>query len=194
MPRRAFVPDEKRSLRMIFFISSMVLVGTTVWALWDESVSRRPWIRYQTAFKQLEYNMVLKELEEARARLNQPDTQAKLQKLREELRWAEEAKKGPDYKAAVGDLGREKAAHAEINQELRFTRSELDEAYYWFDKARHEGEDSTGEEAEVRRLQKRESQLVPQVDAAKQSLDEAKARVKKFDRRIREVEDKIKEA
>ena len=84
MPRRQFVPDEKRSLRGIFFISSMVLVGTTVWALWDESVSRRPWIRYQTAFKQVEYQMVEQELEEARARLDQPEVQTRLEKLREE--------------------------------------------------------------------------------------------------------------
>ena len=101
MPRRQFVPDEKRSLRGIFFISSMVLVGTTVWALWDEAVSRRPWIRYQTAFKQLEYQMVEQELEEARARLDQPEVQTRLEKLREELRWAEEARRGPDYQAAV---------------------------------------------------------------------------------------------
>lgn len=27
MPRREFVPDERRSLRLIFFVSSMVLSG-----------------------------------------------------------------------------------------------------------------------------------------------------------------------
>ena len=133
MPRREFVPDERRSLRLIFFVSSMVLVGTTVWALWDEAVSRRPWIEYQTEFKLLEYQMVQKELEQARVRLQQPEVQAKLEKLREELRWAEEAKKGPDYRAAVGEQRRRKAAYRDINQELRFTRSELDEAYYWYD-------------------------------------------------------------
>ncbi|MFQ5532956.1 MAG: c-type cytochrome, partial [Candidatus Methylomirabilales bacterium] len=70
--------------------------------------------------------------------------------------------------------------------------SELDEAYYWYDKARHEEKDFTDEEAEVRSLQRREGQLVPQVEVAKQSLDEAKARVKKFDRTIQEIQDKIK--
>ena len=192
MPRREFVPDERRSLRLIFFVSSMVLVGTTVWALWDEAVSRRPWIEYQTEFKQLEYQMVQKELEQARVRLQQPEVQAKLEKLREELRWAEEAKKGPDYRAAVGEQRRRKAAYRDINQELRFTRSELDEAYYWYDKARHEGKDFVAELNEVKRLQERERSLQPKVDAAKKSLDEAKARVKTFDRRIQEVQDKIK--
>ncbi len=193
MPRREFVPDEKRSLRMIFFVSSMILVGTTVWALWDESVSRRPWLQYQVDFKQLEYEKVQKGLEQARARLQEPSVQAKLDKLREELRWAEEVKKGPDYGAAVNEVAQQKAAYRDINQELRFTRSELDEAFYWFDKARHEGGDSSAEEAEVRRLQERERELEPKVDAAKQSLDEAKARVKKFDSLIREIQDKIKE-
>ncbi len=183
MPPRFFVPDEKRSLRMIFFVSSMILVGTTVWALWDESVLRRPWIKYQTEFKQLEFDMVRQELERARKELNQPEVQAKLQKLREELRWAEEAKRGPDYKAAVREVERRKLAYRDINQELRFTRSELDEAYYWFDKARHKGKDSGTEEA---------GSLEPHVGAAKQALEEAKQRVKEFDRRIQEVQDKIK--
>ncbi len=192
MPRREFVPDEKRSLRMIFFVSSMILVGTTVWALWDESVSRRPWIEYQTEFKQLEYGLLLKELEQARAQLNQPEVQAKLQKLREELRWAEETKKGPDYRAAVREAERRTATYREIKQELRFTKSELDEAYYWFDKARHEAKNASAEEAEVSRLQKREHSLEPEAEAEKKALEDAKERVKTFDRRIQEVEDKIK--
>src|SRR3989304_2940289 len=100
MPRRQFVPDEKRSLRGIFFIPSMVLVGTTVWALGDESVSRRPWIRYQTAFKQLEYQTVQRELEEASARLNQPEVQTRLEKVREGLRWAQGARRGAGHPAA----------------------------------------------------------------------------------------------
>ncbi len=193
MPRREFVPDEQRSLRMIFFVSSMILLGTTVWALWDEAVSRRPWIKYQAEFKQLEYGLLLKELEQARAQLNQPEVQAKLQKLREALRWTEEAKKGPDYRAAVRELERWKDSYRDINQELRFTRSELDEAFYWFDKARHEEKNSSGEEAEVRRLQEREHSLEPQADAEKKALGEAKEQVKTFDRRIQEVRDKIKE-
>src|SRR3972149_4343566 len=99
MPRRQFVPDEKRSLRGIFFISSMVLVGTTVWALWDESVSRRPWIRYQTAFKQLEYQTVQRALEEARARLGQPGGHTRLAKVRGGVRWGEGARRGAGHPA-----------------------------------------------------------------------------------------------
>ncbi|MEE9181742.1 MAG: c-type cytochrome, partial [candidate division NC10 bacterium] len=192
MPRREFVPDEKRSLRLIFFVSSMVLVGTTVWALWDEAVSRRPWIEYQTEFNQLEYQMIQKEVEQARAQLLQPEVQAKLEKLREELRWAEEAKKGPDYRAAVGEQRRRKAAYRDINQALQFTRSERDEAFYWRDAAKHEGKDFVAELNEVKRLQGWERSLQPKVDAAKKALDEAKERVKTFDRRRQEVQDKIK--
>ena len=193
MPRRAFVPDEKRSLQIIFFISSMVLVGTTVWALWDEAVSRRPWIRYQTAFNQLEYQKVRQQLDEARAQLEQPEVQAKLATLREEFRWAEEAQRGPEYKATVKEVERQKVAYDAVNQDLRFTRSELDEAYYWRDKAKHEGKDATAEQAEVDRLKEREGALEPQVETAKQALEEAKERVKKFERHIQEVRDRIKE-
>lgn len=193
MARQDFVPDEKRSLRVIFFVASMVLVGTTVWALWDEAVSRRPWIEYQIAFNQLEYQMVQKELGETRARLNQPEIHAKLETLREELRWAEEAKKGPDYRKAVREVERQKAAYADISQELRFTRSELDEAFYWRDKAKHGGKDPSNELAAVKRLQEQERILEPQVNAAKRTLEEAQNRAKAYDRRIQEIRDRTKE-
>ncbi|MFQ5881878.1 MAG: c-type cytochrome [Candidatus Methylomirabilales bacterium] len=192
MPRREFVPDEKRSLRMVFFVSSMVLVGTAVWALWDEAVSRRPWIKYQVQFKQLEYQMVQKELGEARARLNRPEVQKKIRVLKNLLQSAEDNKKGPDYKTALRERERRKVAFRDINQELQFARSELDEAYYWYDKARHEEKDFTDELNEVKRLQAVERSLQPRVETAKQSLEGAKARVKEFDRRIQEIQDKIK--
>lgn len=191
MPRRDFVPDEKRSLRIIFFVSSMILVGTTVWALWDEAVLRRPWITYQVAFKHLEIDRVQRALDDARARLEQPETQATLAQLREELRWAEEARKGPDYQAAVREVARLRVAFQDVNQDLRFTRSELDEAYYWYNKARHEGKDYSAELAVVRRLQERERLLDPKVAAAQQALDEARERVRRFDRTVQEIEDRI---
>jgi len=193
MPQRGFVPDEKRSLRIFFFVSSMILVGTTVWALWDEAVLRRPWIRYQVAFKQLEIERVQRELDDARVRLEQPETQAKLASLREELRWAEEARKGPEYRAALHEVARLRVAYQEVNQDLRFTRSELDEAFYWYDKARHGGKDYSVELALVRRLQERERQLDPQVAEARQAFDEARERVRRFDRTVREIEDRIAE-
>ncbi len=66
--RRTYVPDEKRSLRMVFFASSMALVLATGWALWDEGKTRRPWVDYQLQFNRLEQQMVEQALREAEAK------------------------------------------------------------------------------------------------------------------------------
>lgn len=193
MAPRPFIPDERRSLRLIFFVSSMLLVGTTVWALWDEAVSRRPWIKYQVRFKQLEYKRVQAQLAQARERLNQPEVQAKLAKLREELRWAEENLKGPAYRAAQRTLRKRQVTFRDINQELQFTKSELDEAYYWYGKAKHEERDLTADLAKVRELEAQVGVLEPRVRAAEEEMLAAKAEVSGFEERVQEVRDKIQE-
>lgn len=193
MAPREFVPDEKRSLRTIFFISSMVLVATTVWALWDEAVTRRPWIKYQRDFKKLEHRIVQEELDKARAKLKQPEVQEKLKQLKALLSSAEDNLKGPKYKQAVRKFEELTEAYREVNQELQFTKSELDEAYYWYDKAKHEGKDAQGELKEVKRLEGIVAKLQPQVDAAAQKMEEAKAEVRAFERTVQEVQEKIQE-
>jgi mono/diheme cytochrome c family protein len=193
MAPREFIPDEKRSLRTIFFISSMILVATTVWALWDEAVTRRPWIKYQRNFKQLEYRMVQEEMEKAKAWLNQPEVQAKLKQLQEERRWAEEVLKGPAYKQAVRKFEEREGAYKEIDQELQFTKSELDEAYYWYDKVKHEGKNPAEELKEVKRLEGIVANLQPRVDAAAHKMEEAKAEIRAFERKVQGIQEKIQE-
>src|SRR3989337_2530071 len=79
--RRTSVPDEKRSLRMIFFVSSMALVLVTGWALWDEGKTRRPWVDYQRQFNRLDQQMVEQALAAAEAKYQSAEVQAKVRDL-----------------------------------------------------------------------------------------------------------------
>jgi mono/diheme cytochrome c family protein len=188
-----YVPDERRSLRRVFFVSSMVLLATMVWALWDEAVSRRPWKAYQVAFNKLEYQQVGAELGAARQRLETPETQRILEELKTQLAVAEDALKSPAYRAAVAERDRLQRALAEANQTLQFTRSELDEASYFYDKARHEKGDVARTRAVVEELEREVAAHQPTVDAAQAAVDAAAAKVRAFEQQRQAVEAKLEE-
>src|ERR1051325_4103180 len=47
--------EEKKSYGSVFVIGSALLVVLTLWAFWDDNITRRPWKRYQTEFYRLDY-------------------------------------------------------------------------------------------------------------------------------------------
>jgi mono/diheme cytochrome c family protein len=128
--RRARLPDEKRSLRMVFFASSMALVLATGWALWDEGKTRRPWVEYQHAFNRVEQEMVEQTLGAAEAKYQSPEVQAKVRELEEALLKAEAAIQGPDYSRVRAELVDLQWHQADRAQQIQFIKSELDEQRY----------------------------------------------------------------
>jgi cytochrome c1 len=128
--RRTYIPDEKRSLRMIFFVSSMALVLVTGWALWDEGKTRRPWVDYQHQFNRLDQQMVEQALAAAKAKYQSAEVQAKVRDLEAARARAEAAIQGSEYsrlQAELKELERKRAGKAE---QIQFIRSELDEQRY----------------------------------------------------------------
>ncbi len=128
--RRTYLPDEKRSLRIIFFVSSMALVLATGWALWDEGKTRRPWIDYQRQFNRLEQQMVEEALQAAEAKYGSPEVQANVRDLESALAKAEAAIQGPDYSRLQAELKTLEAQRADKAQQIQFIKSELDEQRY----------------------------------------------------------------
>lgn len=128
--RRTSVPDEKRSLRMIFFTSSMALVLVTGWALWDEGKTRRPWVDYQRQFNRLEQQMVEQALQAAEAKYGSPEAQAKVRDLEAALAKAEGAIQGPEYSRLQAERAALERQQADKAQQIQFIKSELDEQRY----------------------------------------------------------------
>jgi len=46
-------PAEEVSLRWLFWLLAVAVAGSTLWVIWDESVTRRPWKEYQSRFNDL---------------------------------------------------------------------------------------------------------------------------------------------
>ena len=68
MARRE-VDDEKKSYSGVFLFAVGLLLIGSVWSVWDDAISRRPWKKYQAEFSMLAYNQTLAEIQAEEERL-----------------------------------------------------------------------------------------------------------------------------
>ncbi len=66
--------EEDKSYALHFLAGSVVLILTTVWAVWSETVSLRPWKRLQSEYLALEQDKLARELRETRTLVGRDGT------------------------------------------------------------------------------------------------------------------------
>src|SRR4051812_50072024 len=88
MARRE-IGDEKKSYGGVFLLAVGLLLVGSVWAVWDDYVTRRPWKKYQASFYTLAYNKAHDELRQEEQRLQADpayqEAQAKLTATQKEF-------------------------------------------------------------------------------------------------------------
>src|SRR6185436_6957737 len=141
-------PLELQSLKWPFVGLAVLLALSSIWAVYDEVVPRRPWKNFQREFFQLEEAHLKADRERARKRLEAPETKQQLEAARAELKAASDAISGNpeqrrEYEAAVKaeEQGRVKEEEAKLY--LGFDKSEQDAVYYALREARHEGHEDS---------------------------------------------------
>src|SRR5207302_5725967 len=103
MPRK---PLELQSLKWPFVGLAVLLAFSSIWAVYDEVVPRRPWKNYQREFFQLEESHLKADRERAKKSLESPEAKQQLDALHAELKAATDAVSGNpeqrrEYDAAV---------------------------------------------------------------------------------------------
>lgn len=159
MARRE-VEDEKKSYSGIFLLSVALLLIGSVWSVWDDAVSRRPWKKYQAEFSMIAYNKTLADLTAEDERLaGDPTYQAAL----EALETAQAALAGGEAGQHLAELQAE-LVNAEIRTSdaenaLRVVRSEIEAAWYEYDHAIQLEHSTKDEKAHLDALQAEADQL-----------------------------------
>jgi cytochrome c2 len=171
-------PVELQSLKWPFVGLAVLLALTTVWAVYDEVVARRPWKAYQREFFKLEEAHLRADKERAQKRLEAPETKKELDELRAELKSATEAISGNaeqrrDYDAAVKAEEDARLKEAEGKLFLGFVKSKQDAIYYKLREARHEND-----EKEEKEQQKKFDEFQKEIDEKTAVYDAAIARHK----------------
>ena len=53
--------EEGKSYSALFVLMVALLLVVSVWAIWDDNISRRPWKEYQVEFDRLAYNKYMQD-------------------------------------------------------------------------------------------------------------------------------------
>jgi mono/diheme cytochrome c family protein len=166
LEQRSKTPVEKRNYAGYYILFSGILFLGTVWSVFDEVRTRRPWKDYQTGY----YELAASRLDSLHQSALEEIDSAQVVELRITLDSALAALQSAEYQRALHEKS-ELSKDLDIAiREWRFARSRSDAAYYQYQKAKLEGRDAT---------------------SSKKEVDEHEANVAKFFREKTELENKI---
>jgi len=178
--------DEETSFSFLFFITSGALLFVTLWSFWDDEYTRRGFKQFQEEYFKTQYaraedkwksidKEILSKEQELRNDLNQVDV--KLDDLDE-------------YQDLLDGVLEAEIKLGEVNEGKKFAGSELDEAYYYYKKAMHEGQNYDVQLDKVKLLEKEVDDWLPKVVEKEMvlSLAEDKLLTKKAEREKLEKE------
>ncbi len=184
--------EEKKSYGSIFVVAIALLVALSLWAFWDDNITRRPWKGYQERFYRLDYGR-------AKAAYNEED-----KKLQADANYRDLSQKLAQAQASLqsGELSRKLSAlqkqeeeatvrFKEIDQDVKFIKSELEETWYEFDHAVQQKRDPKPYQEHIEELNKEQAKLDPQLQTAQARRDQIKEEIKKIHGGVKDLEDQL---
>jgi chromosome segregation ATPase len=193
MAERGIDPqEEKKSYGSVFLLGIALLVALSIWAFWDDNITRRPWKAFQSQFFRLDYNKAKAAYEEEN------------KKLQADPAYQELNKKLAAFQASIedGELGEKLATlekqeseasvrFGEIDQEVKFIKSELEEAWYEHDHAIQQKRDPKPYAEHIQELEKEKAKLDPELQAARLKRDNIRDEIKKINSSSKELQTEV---
>jgi mono/diheme cytochrome c family protein len=177
--------EESKSYSALFVLMVALLMVGSVWAIWDDNISRRPWKEYQVEFERRAYDKYMQDAAAEQARLNQDPDYVKLSKdlvaAQAELDSGATAKHLADLRE---ELKPAKVVADDKDQPVRFTKSELTERWYDYNHAIQENQDPAPFKAMIDDLNHR-------LDGEQVISDQAKNRVLQLQGEIDALNSKV---
>jgi cytochrome c1 len=184
--------EEKKSHGTVFLLGSAVLVVLTLWSFWDDNITRRPWKRYQAQFYRLDYSKAKAAYDEEDKKLQaDPAYQELVKKLAAEQASLAKGELGNKLKTLEREEKKAEIRFSELDQEVKFIKSELEEAWYEHDHAIQTGGNPKLAKAAIEELEKEKAKLDPLLEAARQRRDQIREEIKKLQSGIKETETQL---
>jgi len=184
--------EESKSYSALFALMVALLLALSIWAIWDDNISRRPWKEYQVEFDRLAYQ---KYMVDADAEQKKLDANVDYQKLVKQL---DQARNEVDSGATARKLERLNEQTVELkqidddkDQAVRFTKSYLTERWYDYNHAIQEKEDSTPFWNDIQRLNKELEGEQKDSNQAKENLQNVKNEIEQINSRVTDLQDKL---
>lgn len=162
---------EQKSYSGFFFVLSGILALITLWGIWNETITRRPWKQYQRRFFKME-------LEKAKTEYENLIKENKVSSTK-----AVNYVNNPEYRKLLKEFDQAQVDLDELAQKRQFIKSDADEAYYEYKHSLHLAMEQglSEEEAEAK------------VKNKKQKVQELEDKLKEFDPKIAELTKKVGE-
>ena len=184
--------EEKKSYGSVFVIGASLLVMLTLWAYWDDNISRRPWKGIQSHFYRLDYN-------KAKAAYNEED-----KKLHADEKYQELAKKLAAFQSSLtdGELGKKLKSleneearvtvkFQEADQRVKDVKSELEEAWYEHDHAVQQKRNPKPYLDVIAELDKKKEQLDKALEPLRARRNQLKEEIKKIQTGAKDIETEL---
>jgi cytochrome c1 len=184
--------EEKKSYGSVFLLASALLVVVTLWSFWDDNFTRRPWKNFQANFYRLDYRKAKAAYAEEDKKIKaDPAYQELAKKLKAEQNSLERGELAGKLKTLESEGKKADVRFGELDQQVKFIKSELEEAWYEHDHALQQGRPVKPYEEKIRELEQRQAKLAQPVEAARREKDRIKEEIKKIHSNIKELEDQL---
>jgi mono/diheme cytochrome c family protein len=193
MAERGIDPnEEKKSYGSIFLIGIALLVAVSFWSFWDDNITRRPWKNFQSQFYRLDYGKAKAAYDEEDKKLQADST---YQELSKKYAAAQSSLKQGDLSKRLATLEDQEVQATirfkELDQEVKFIKSELEEAWYEHDHAVQQKQNPAPHLAHIKELDRDYEELAPHLEAARAKRDQIKEEIKKIHADVKELETEL---
>ena len=167
--------DEHTSYSFLFFLIAGTTLLVTLWAFWDDEYSRRGFKAYQETFFKEQYAVAEAEWKKIDTKIKGTEKQIN-DSLGEKV---DELAGNESYVSLVEEVRLKQIALDETKEQQKFAGSRVDEAYYYYKKAMHEGENYDVQKATLHSLEDEVESFNSPIAEKKVILEEAENRLLK---------------
>ncbi len=168
--------DEHTSYSFLFFLVSAAALFVTLWAFWDDEYARRGYKMYQDVFHKEQFAVA-----EAGWKKVNDEVKGTEKKIKENLaQTLDRLDSSESFEELVEEVRLKQVSVDEQKELQKFAGSMVDEAYYWYKKAMHEGENFDVELASLNSKQVKVELYNPIIAEKQLILEEAEGRLLKI--------------
>lgn len=188
------VDEESKSYSAMFLLLVGLLLLGSLWSIWDDNVSRRPWKKFQAQFFAIERAKAKAELTAEEERLaKEPAVQeitAKIAAAKQALATGETAQK---LRGLEAELKRASVRELEWDLKIRIVKSEIEEARYEYEHAVDLGRDGRAEWKHLEDKEAEKKELDEKYEAAQNERAAIEDQIKALHTESKTLEDKLRE-
>ena len=147
----------------------------TLWAFWDDEYTRRGYKEFQDVFYKEQYKRTEAQYKEVSQKI-----QAKEQEILAGIQAEEQKLDNKEYEDLADAARDAQFSLADAIEEQKFAKSRLDEYYYYYKKAMHEGKNFEVQLAKVHDTEKEILEFDPIIADLKRKRDESEEKLLKY--------------